>query len=234
MTDFVLVHGAWHGGWCWRYVADRLTAHGHRVFTPTLTGLGERSHLLTAEVGLDTHITDIVNVIHWEELSDAVLVGHSYAGYVVSGAAEQIAGALKAVALVDAFLPTTGSPCAMVDDTTQGLRDAIAAAPKTGTITLPGFPASALGCSGSDADWVDELCTPQPIKTYTDRITVTGGLESVPRKLFVRTAFPAGNLDAAVTQVSGRVGWEVATLTCGHDAMVADPDGLTALLEALA
>jgi pimeloyl-ACP methyl ester carboxylesterase len=202
------------------------------VFTPTLTGLGERSHLLTADVGLDTHITDIVNVIHWEELSDAVLVGHSYAGYVVSGAAEQIAGSLKAIGLLDAFLPGTDS--AMIDDTTQGLRDAINAAPKTGTIALPGFPASALGCSGSDADWVDELCTPHPIKTYTDRITVTGGLESVPRKLFIRTAFPEGHLDETVARVTGQPGWEVATLSCGHDAMVADPEGLTALLETLA
>ena len=161
-----------------------------------------------------------------------MLVGHSYAGYVVSGATEQIAGQLKAVALVDAFLP--GENSAMIDDTTQGLRDAIAAAPKTGIIALPGFPASALGCSGSDADWVDELCTPHPIKTYTDRITVTGGLESVPRKLFVRTAFPAANLDETVAQVTGRPGWQVATLTCGHDAMVADPDGLTTLLKTLA
>ena len=232
MTDFVLVHGAWHGGWCWRYVADRLAAAGHRVFTPTLTGLGERSHLLTAEVGLDTHITDVVNVITWERLTDAVLVGHSYAGYVVSGAAEQIAGSLKAVALVDAFLPINGG--AMIDDTTEGLRDAIAAAPQTGAIALPGFPATALGCSGADAEWVDALCTPHPIKTYTDRIAVTGALETVPRKLFVRTAFPAGNLDETVTQVAGRPGWEVAMLRCGHDAMVADPVGLTALLERLA
>ncbi len=232
MTDFVLVHGAWHGGWCWRYIADRLVAKGHRVFSPTLTGLGERSHLLTADVGLDTHITDIVNVFHWEELSDAVLVGHSYAGYVVSGAAEQVAGSLKAVGLVDAFLPGIGS--AMIDDTTPGLRDAMAAATRAGALTVPGFPASALGCSGADADWVDELCTPHPIKTYMDRITVTGGLEAVPKKLFVRTAFPAANLDETVQQVTGSPGWEVATLTCGHDAMVADPDGLTALLERLA
>lgn len=232
MTDYVLVHGAWHGGWCWRYVADRLTAQGHRVFAPTLTGLGERSHLLTADVGLDTHIDDIVNVIRWERLSDAVLVGHSYAGYVVSGAAEQIAGSLKAVALLDAFMPVDGG--AMIDDTTQGLRDAIAAAPMTGTIALPGFPATALGCTGADADWVDALCTPHPIKTYTDRSSVTGALETVPRKLFIRTAFGAAKLEETASQVTGRPGWEVARLTCGHDAMVADPEGLTALLGTLA
>jgi hypothetical protein len=202
------------------------------VFSPTLTGLGERSHLLTADVGLDTHITDVVNVIRWEELHHAVLVGHSYAGYVVSGAAEQIAGELKAVAFIDGFLPGDGS--AMIDDTTPGLRDAIAAAHKTGAIALSGFPASALGCSGTDAEWVDELCTPHPIKTYTDQISVTGGLESVQTKLFVRTAFPATNLDETVTRVTGEPGWRVASLACGHDAMVADPDGLTALLETLA
>ncbi len=232
MTDFVLVHGAWHGGWCWRYVADRLTSQGHRVFAPTLTGLGERSHLLTADVGLDTHIADVVNVIRWERLTDAVLVGHSCAGYVVSGVAEQVASSLKAVALLDAFMPVDGG--AMVDDTTQCLRDAIAAAPQTGTIALPGFPATALDCTGADAEWVDALCTPHPIKTYTDRVSVTGALETVPRKLFIRTAFAAANLEDTATQVTGRPGWEVARLTCGHDAMVADPEGLTALLATLA
>src|SRR5882724_5080715 len=75
---FLLVHGAWHGGWCWRRVADRLTARGHTVFTPTLTGLGERSHLLGAGIGLSTHVADVVNVVKWERLTDVVLVGHSY------------------------------------------------------------------------------------------------------------------------------------------------------------
>jgi pimeloyl-ACP methyl ester carboxylesterase len=74
---FVLVHGAWHGGWCWQRVADRLRASGHKVFTPTLTGVGERAHLLRAGIGLKTHIDDVVNVMKWEGLSDVVLCGHS-------------------------------------------------------------------------------------------------------------------------------------------------------------
>src|SRR5436190_16873340 len=86
---FVLVHGAWHGGWCWRRVADLLQKQGHKVFTPTMTGLGERSHLIDAKVNLATHITDIVNVIKWEGLRDIVLVGHSYGGCIISGVAEQ-------------------------------------------------------------------------------------------------------------------------------------------------
>src|SRR5437016_8609397 len=86
---FVLVHGAWHGGWCWRRVSDRLEKSGHKVFTPTMTGLGERSHLLDPKINLATHVSDIVNVIKWEGLSDIVLVGHSYGGMIISGVAEQ-------------------------------------------------------------------------------------------------------------------------------------------------
>ena len=88
---FVLVHGAWHGGWCWRRVADLLEAKGHKVFAPTLTGLGERSHLMRAGINVSTHVTDIVNVLKWERLTDVVLCGHSYGGFVISGVAEQAA-----------------------------------------------------------------------------------------------------------------------------------------------
>ena len=87
---FVLVHGAWHGGWCWKRVAPLLRAHGHEVFTPTLTGLGERSHLLSAAVDHDMHVRDVVNVFEWEDIRDAVLVGHSYGGWVISGAIEKL------------------------------------------------------------------------------------------------------------------------------------------------
>jgi len=87
---FVLVHGGWHGGWCWRRVADLLRRQGHTVFTPTPTGLGERSHLMSRDINLDTHITDVVNLFKWEDLNDAVLVGHSYAGWVISGVVEQM------------------------------------------------------------------------------------------------------------------------------------------------
>src|ERR1700749_3887557 len=107
-ATFVLVHGAWHGGWCWRRVADQLRAGGHTVFTPTLTGLGERSHLLRAGIDLKTHITDGVNVMKWESLSDVVLCGHSYGGMVISGVAEQMAPAIRSIVFLDAFVPRNG------------------------------------------------------------------------------------------------------------------------------
>src|SRR6204780_3652494 len=105
---FVLVHGAWHGGWCWQRVADWLRHGGHAVFTPTLTGLGERSHLLRAGIDLTTHVTDVVNVIKWEELSDVVLCGHSYGGMVISGVADQMAAAIRSIVFLDAFVPKNG------------------------------------------------------------------------------------------------------------------------------
>src|ERR1700730_4143197 len=105
---FVLVHGAWHGGWCWRRVSDLLEKKGHKVFAPTMTGLGERSHLIGGKIDLATHVTDIVNVIKWENLSDVVLVGHSYGGVVISGVAEQMREAIGSVVFFDAFLPAHG------------------------------------------------------------------------------------------------------------------------------
>ena len=105
---FVLVHGAWHGGWCWRRVSDILQKQGHKVFTPTMTGLGERSHLMSKDVVLDTHIADIVNVIKWEDLAGICLVAHSYGGWPVSGAIEQIGDRVASVVYLDAFVPDDG------------------------------------------------------------------------------------------------------------------------------
>src|SRR6202044_2874776 len=122
-STFVLVHGAWHGGWCWQRVAERLNRDGHRVFTPTLTGLGERSHLLRTGINLQTHIADVVNLMKWEGLTDVVLCGHSYGGFVVSGLAEQMASALGSIVFLDAFVPRDGE--AALDITSPGARDLI-------------------------------------------------------------------------------------------------------------
>jgi pimeloyl-ACP methyl ester carboxylesterase len=132
---FVLVHGAWHGGWCWRRVADRLTAAGHRVFTPTLTGLGERKHLMCASITLDTHVQDVCNLIRFEELSDICLVGHSYAGMVVSLVAEAMEDRISSFVFLDAFVPEDGeTPLDLVSAQVQeGIRAAIA----RGEITMP-------------------------------------------------------------------------------------------------
>ena len=111
MTSFVLVHGGWHGGWCYNRVAKILRDGGHDVFTPTLTGLGERSHLLQAGIDLDTHITDVMNVIKWEGLTDVVLCGHSYGGFVVTGVSDRMPDKIASVVYLDAFVPEDGDTC---------------------------------------------------------------------------------------------------------------------------
>ena len=108
MATFVLVHGAWHGSWCWKRVRTALHARGHEVFTPTLTGVAERSHLLSPDVNLSTHIQDVVNLMQWEELSDVVLCGHSYGGCVISGVADRMPSRLRALVYLDAFVLASG------------------------------------------------------------------------------------------------------------------------------
>src|SRR5215211_639071 len=105
---FVLVHGSSAGGWCYRAVADLLERRGHKVYAPTLTGLGERSHLMSGLITLNTHITDVVNLIRWEDLHDFVLVGHSYGGWIISGVAEQVEGKIASIVFLDAFMPEDG------------------------------------------------------------------------------------------------------------------------------
>ena len=104
-ANFVLVHGAWHGGWCYGRVAVILRSEGHRVYTPTLTGLADRSHLLSADIGLQTHIDDIVNLANWEDLDDIVLCGHSYGGIVITGVVEKLRERVKALVYLDSIVP---------------------------------------------------------------------------------------------------------------------------------
>jgi len=120
---FVLVHGVFGGGWYWRRVSGVLQTKGHRVFSPTLTGLGERSHLLSKDINLDTHITDIVNVIKWEDLEDICLVAHSYGGVPASGAIEQIGSRVSSIVWVDAFKPEDGQKQADKTSFRQALLD---------------------------------------------------------------------------------------------------------------
>ena len=135
MATFVLVHGAWWGAWCWRRVARLLTQSGHEVFTPALTGVGERSHLLTPDINLDTYILDVVNVMKWQELNKVVLVGHSYAGMVISGVAEQLEEAILSFVMLDAFFPETGQ--ALVDLQPPAIRETFLTAARNGASTIP-------------------------------------------------------------------------------------------------
>ncbi len=226
---FVLVHGAWHGGWCWQRVADRLRGGGHKVFTPTLTGLGERSHLLHAGIDIGTHVADVVNVMKWERLSDVVLCGHSYGGFVISGVAEQMASAIRSIVFLDAFLPNNG-------DTTQSLtghavQEAIRTALDSGALGMPPRPAEFFGVNEADRPWVDALCTPQPVGTFTYKIALTGAREKIARKTYIRAKnYSNPGFDRAVVAVKSDPSWRLHEVPSGHDVMVDAPERLTELL----
>src|SRR5215472_1745757 len=226
---FVLVHGAWHGGWCWRRVADRLSAGGHTVFTPTLTGLGERSHLMRVGIGLDTHIADIVSVIKWEGLTDVVLCGHSYGGFIISGVAEKTAAAIRSVIFLDAFMPRDGE--SVQELTGPAVREAIAAAVQRGDLGIAPRPAEAFGVNPADRAWVDRLCVPQPIATFTDAIALTGARQRIARKTYIRAkSYANPGFDRAYDALRQDASWRTREVPCGHDVMVDMPDRLAEML----
>jgi pimeloyl-ACP methyl ester carboxylesterase len=232
MATFVLVHGAWHGAWCWRRVARLLTHAGHEVFTPTLTGLCERSHLLTPAVDLDTHILDVVNEMKWEQLNNVVLVGHSYGGMVISGVAEKMEKAIGSLIMLDAFMPQDGQ--SVVDMQTPAMRDTIVAAERSGATTLPPRAAEFFKVNEKDRAWVDAQCTPHPIQCFLQKLALTGARERIGKKAYIRAAaYPSPYFDAGLA--SARVkNWRTYEVPCGHDVMLDMPERLTEILQEVA
>jgi pimeloyl-ACP methyl ester carboxylesterase len=226
---FVLVHGAWHGGWCWRRVADRLRGTGHIVFTPTLTGLGERTHLMRAGIDLAMHITDVVNVMKWERLADVVLCGHSYGGMIISGVAEQMESAIRSIVFLDAFVPKNGE--AALDLTSAAVREAAGAAQQRGEISMSPRSAEAFGVNAADRAWVDSLCVPQPLGTFTDKIMLTGARDRIARKSYIRAAsYVNPGFDRALAAAKADPSWHTYAVPCGHDVMIDMPEQLTEIL----
>ena len=227
MATYVLVHGAWHGGWCWRRVADRLIDHGHTVYTPTLTGVGERSHLRTRDTDLTTQITDVVNVMKWEDLNDIVLVGHSYGGFVISGVVEHMESAISSIVYLDAFLPEDGD--CLADNWTPERRKTLYEQAETGEPTPP-FAAEFFAVNAADRDWVDNKCTPHPAKCFTERLKLTGARERIANKTYIYASGWNSHFTPSYEKAKADPSWRVLTLPCGHDVMLDMPDELSEIL----
>src|SRR5579872_5936114 len=222
MATFVLVHGAWHGAWCWRRVARLLARDGHEVFAPTLTGLGERSHLLAPGINLDTHILDVANEIKWQELKDVVQVGHSYGGMVISGVAERAEKAIAAFVMLDAFFPENGE--ALID----------LSAGRGGASSLPPRSAAAFKVNEADRAWVDAQCTPQPIGCVLQKLALGGARERIASRAYIRASgYPNEPFDRGLAKARAR-GWRSYEVPCGHDVMLDQPERLAAILSEVA
>ncbi len=236
-STFVLVHGAWHGGWCWSRVAARLRERGHAVFTPTLTGLGERRHLISPQVNLDTHVEDVVNLLQFEELERVVLVGHSYAGIVISGVADRVPQRLRQLVYLDALLLEPGKslfsdfPPAVVEQRLKAIRET-----GGGVGAAAALPPAAFGVKDpADAAWVARHLTPQPVGTYLQPLLLKAPLgNGLPKTYIECTGDPIATLEPTKARVRADAGWQLRTLATGHDAMVTAPAALTELLTDLA
>ncbi|MEW9552692.1 alpha/beta fold hydrolase [Nonomuraea sp. NPDC050783] len=241
MSTYLLVHGAWHSGQCWERVVPPLASAGHRVLAPSLTGFGDRAHLLGPEVGLDTHVDDVVGLITEKDLTDVILVGHSYAGLVVSSAAERVPGRVAQLVYLDAMVPEDGENALDVQPVTQALIDRAAGSGTGWRIPpMPELPPP-LGLFGvtepADVAWLRAMLSDQPVLCFQQRVRLADpAARAIPRAhIHCVGAVPEGieRRPVPATQPNGdpsRV-WELET---GHDCMITMPDELAELLLKLA
>jgi pimeloyl-ACP methyl ester carboxylesterase len=231
---FVLVHGAWHGSWCWSRVRKALQSQGHSVFTPTLTGVGERVHLLTPQVNLTTHVLDVVNLLKWEDLSDVVLCGHSYGGAVISGVADLVPTKISALVYLDAFVLEDGES---VHDTLpkehSQMQKELAREHGEGW-KVPPIPAVAFNVNEADREWVDRQCTAHPIACFQERLKLSGAGASISEVHFIQATDYADSPFAAYASRARSKGWRVSEVACGHDVMLDRPEELTNILRHIA
>jgi pimeloyl-ACP methyl ester carboxylesterase len=226
MALYVLVHGGGHGGWCYKPVAQRLRAAGHDVHAPSLSGMGEYRHQLHPGIDLDAHIDDVVNLLHSEDLHDAILVGHSYGGMVITGVADRATDRTGHRVYLDAAYPKDGESLhehafAMIDMTRQGMQ-------LVNGVELVMFPDLAhlamYGIHDPDlARWTFERLTPQPWACFAQKLVLTNeaAMRAIPESHLICTATRPGRDMAAITAgAQGRV-WDIDT---GHDLMLTEPD----------
>jgi len=226
---FVLVHGTWHGGWCWRRVADALEKKGHKVYAPSLTGVADRSHLLTRDVNLTTHVNDVVNLVKWEDLKDIVLVGHSSAGFVITQAVEQIGPQVASIIYLDAFVPQAGDN--LISLANPGPRKALEEAVARGDLVAKPVPAAAFKVNEKDRAWVDAKCTPHPLAAVVEKITAADAREKIVRKTYIRAkGFDSPVFDQTLAKMKTTPGWKTYEVPSGHDVMVDMPDRLVEIL----
>jgi pimeloyl-ACP methyl ester carboxylesterase len=229
---YVLVHGAYGGGWIWRDVAEGLRRQGHRVWTPTQTGLGERSHLLSRQITVETHIGDVMNVIETDELRDIVLVGHSYGGMAVTGVADRMTDRIRHFVYLDALIPEDGDtafkilPAGVEESRRKAARE------QGGGVALPvpgpeGFPIP----DSPAKDWFMRRLRPQPIGTYESPVRLSKPAGAGLPVTYVAYTNPAlASIEPSRQRARAKPGWQYRELPVPHDVEVPTPEKVVELL----
>jgi pimeloyl-ACP methyl ester carboxylesterase len=233
MATFVLVHGGGHGGWCYQPLARLLRSAGHEVYTPTLTGVGERRHLVTADVDLDLHIQDVVNVLRYEDLDDVILVGHSYGGLVITGAADRALDRIGQLVYLDASIPEDGESLAILSPVLMERAHSGARVVDGVELVLwpEDYPPEFFGINDPmSAAWARERLTPHPWRTFQQPIRLNNGeaVKKIPRTNINCTETlrirPVERRQRAFE--ADRV-FEIDT---GHDLMITEPQAVADIL----
>jgi pimeloyl-ACP methyl ester carboxylesterase len=228
MATYVLVHGGWQGGWSYKRVARLLRNSGHEVYTPTLTGLGERSHLAQTQINLDTHIADVANTILWEELSDVILVGHSYGGMVITGVTDQLPERIKTLVYLDALIPENGSTLfTLRPEYRDGFVSQIGSG---GGSMVPPRPASAFDTAlPEDWAWMDSKTTAHPFACFSQSLRLTGRFSAVRRRIYIyaKGGICEGMYDAYRQDPEAKV---IAIERSGHSIMIDQPGRVADIL----
>ena len=238
---YVLVHGAAHGGWCWNKTIEPLRSAGHQVFTPTMTGLGERKHLLTKDVDIYTHCQDLINVLEYEELTDVILVCHSYGGLVTTLVADRIPNRIAQLIYLDAQVPRNGETWSSLNspDVVTNRINAAQEYTKSKNLTVPVMQFSSpfdtakfLGVTDpADAAWVNRLVTDHPLVTYTQPVKLTNPPGNGIKRAYVDcTGLTLRVFDSVKARIRDEAGWDYMTLSTGHNLMVSAPRETTEIL----
>lgn len=231
MATFVLVHGAFQGAWVYARIARLLRQEGHEVYMPTLTGQGERSHLAERGINLDTHIQDVCNVFKYEDITDAILCGHSYGGMVITGVANEIPQRVRSLVYIDAYVPAGGQSLTDI----QGAEFAaayVAQARATGGM-IPPLPASIFNVNDADADWVDALSVAQPLGTFVQAVrqgVETEALSSINRSFIFAAANGGDWFVSTYARLKDDPAWQTHEVECGHNIMLDRPEELMSIL----
>ena len=232
MALFLLVPGAFHGGWSYDLLRPLLERAGHTVLTPTLSGVGERSHLSNlGPINLDTHITDIVSVITWNDLHDVVLCGHSYGGLVITGVADRLPERVSSLVYLDAMMPKDGDTAFTVVPSLLAPFTELSA-DLGGTMVAP-WPASVFGVGPDHQAWADSKLTPHPLACFTQRLRLTGAYGKVVNRILIWNSTDIGipNPFREIYEAEiGTLGCDVYSLPGGHDFMIDNASGLAEIL----
>ena len=234
MATFVIAHGAWSAGWAWKKMRPLMRARGHEIFTPTYTGVGERAHLAHKDIDLDAHIADVIGVLEAEDLRDVVLVGHSYGGMVATGVADRAANRIARLVYLDAFAPRDGQSLLdlQTEENRQRVREDARQNGEGWRITPNPAPPDT---SPVDLAWVSAHRKPQPLKTFEQKIKLTGAVDRLPRTyVYCKRSRPGDVFRQFRDRAGKEKGWTVIDIDASHSPNVTAPEALAEILDRIA